>query len=592
MSESNKKAVRFTGLSSGPSDDTLSPSGEYSSFWYREGGPFPHLASSPSSPSPASESTDRSSQLQKHPGPRNPFIPDLNAVRTPSPIEAHPYIPDLGSVRSPSPIETRPVIPNLDPIEAVRFIPDLSDIHSPSPIETSPVIPDLDNVHSPSPIDTVLFIPDLSAVRSPSPIPTRTFIPDLDSMRSPSPIDTRTFIPDLSTVRSPSPIPTRTFIPDLNGMRSPSPIDTRLFIPDLSAVRSPSPIDDHSWPLVPTSTRRREPSPSSSTDILSSYRNLSDFYQDNIAVMRGIEDTVLIRGMNNMSLNSRSSGSDQGYASYGRVTLIMDEMDLFFWSVTRTEWFGPNLLPTWRKWAKKHEMTIKLMEDLLDYPQKYSSLFKNYDVDPRCELPTDESGCFILPPVEVDGEEAIPRLRFILTQLPQMIEKAGFDQNSREARAISQGSEMLSQDLDLSPQEAERVENISFHLADQMGRLQNLIDMKEAILRQTDVFEHRSTEAFVNAWSHYLRGAAGVPELRMMETRSIVPSILNSNFETPYPDIPPHPSTNLPYADNELDDTDKLISNMTELSSAIGDLRNITSHVFGNTRYENFARQR
>lgn len=81
-----------------------------------------------------------------------------------------------------------------------------------------------------------------------------------------------------------------------------------------------------------------------------------------------------------MNINSTSSGEQQDYSSYGRMTLVMDEMDLFFWSVVKTNWFGPNLLPTWRKWGRSNKMTVKLMEDLLDYPQRYSVLFRNYGI--------------------------------------------------------------------------------------------------------------------------------------------------------------------------------------------------------------------
>ncbi|KAK7677017.1 hypothetical protein QCA50_020046 [Cerrena zonata] len=587
MSEGNKKAVRFTGLLSGP-DGASSPSREDSGFWYREGGPFPHLALSAR---PASSSALERESV----GTRYTPIPDLDTMRSPSPIESRPYIPDLASLCSPSPIENRLFIPNLDmvhspsPIDTHPFIPDLNTVCSPSPITSHRS----SAVQSPPPISTSMFIPDLNSVRSPSPINTRPFIPDLAAVRSPSPIDTRPFVPDLSAVRSPSPIDTRPFVPDLSAVRSPSPIDTRPFVPDLSAVRSPSPIESRSQPLATTSHHQIMRLPSSSSEPLPvSHDSISSFYEQNVRFMQNLEQNVLIRGMSNMSLDSRSSEKQRDYSSYGRVILIMDEIDLFFWSVVKTHWFGPNLLPTWRKWAKNHQMTVKLMEDLLDYPQRYSSLFKNYGIDPSCELPTDESGRFILPPIEVNSEEIIPRLKFIFTQFPKLIKKLGYNELSQTATIMSEGVEALSQEEGtMSTEDAEVMSDMEFHLANELGRIKNIVDWHESIMRQADVFEHRSTEAFVNAWSRHLRSAAGVPELRMMETRSIAPSILTPVCETPYPDIPPHPSTNLRYPDDELDDTEKLIANMTELSSAIGDLRITTSHVFGTTRYDNLARQ-
>lgn len=77
----------------------------------------------------------------------------------------------------------------------------------------------------------------------------------------------------------------------------------------------------------------------------------------------------------------------------------------------------------------------------------------------------------------------------------------------------------------------------------------------------------------------------------MLETRCIKPAMVVSNFETPYPDVPPHPSTNLSHKDSELDDNKNLIKVMRELSSAISDLRKCTSEVFGTAHYDRIARQ-
>ncbi|KAK7683080.1 hypothetical protein QCA50_013753 [Cerrena zonata] len=540
MSEGNRKVVRFTGLSSAP-DDISSPSG-HSGFWNQAGGPLPHLAFS---------------------------LPPSSRYRSASVL-------DLGAVRSPSPIENRP------------YIPDLDNLRSPSPMESSPYIPDLGNLRLPSPIDDRPYVPDLSSVRSPSPITTRPVIPDLSSVRSPSPVPSRPFIPDLSSVRSPSPISGHPFIPDLSSVRSPSPIPSRPFIPDLSAIQSPSPIENRSQSPVQTSIQS-----SSSVPSLSIHDKLANGFAKNGDWIQELEENALAESMSHMSLHSRPPGTQGAHSSHGRAVLVMDEIDLFFWSVVRTNWFGPNVLLNWRQWAKDNQMTIKLMEDLLDYPQRYADLFKNFSLEPSCQLPTDELGRFVVPLVEVSDEESKSRLKFILVSLPMMAEQAGFEDLVQKAKRISQEVESSYQeDGTLTSPEAVYIADMAWHLADRLGRFKHLMDWTEALLRETDTIDHRSTEAFVKAWSRHLRGAAGIPELRMMETRSLAPNILTQIYEIPYPDIPPHPSTNLSYPDDELDDTEKLIANMTELSSAIADLRTTTSRVFGTAHYDNLARQK
>ncbi|KAK7685887.1 hypothetical protein QCA50_010694 [Cerrena zonata] len=471
MSEGNRKVVRFTGLSSAP-DDISSPSG-HSGFWNQAGGPLPHLAFSlpPSSRYRSASVLDLGAVRSPSPIENRPYIPDLDNLRSPSPMESSPYIPDLGNLRLPSPIDDRPYVPDLSsvrspsPITTRPVIPDLSSVRSPSPVPSRPFIPDLSSVRSPSPISGHPFIPDLSSIRSPSPVPSRPFIPDLSSVRSPSPISGHPFIPDLSSVRSPSPIPSHPFIPDLSAVQSPSPIPSRPFIPDLSAIQSPSPIENRSQSPVQTSIQSSSSAPS-----LSIHDKLANGFAKNGDWHQELEENALAESMSHMSLHSRPPGTQGAHSSHGRAVLVMDEIDLFFWSVVRTNWFGPNVLLNWRQWAKDNQMTIKLMEDLLDYPQRYADLFKNFSLEPSCQLPTDESGRFVVPLVEVSDEESKSRLKFILVSLPMMAEQAGFEDLVQKAKRISQEVESSYQeDGTLTSPEAVYIADMAWHLADRVS---------------------------------------------------------------------------------------------------------------------------
>ncbi|KAK7686650.1 hypothetical protein QCA50_010250 [Cerrena zonata] len=475
--------------------------------------------------------------------PSRQSIPDLDSVRSPSPIENRLFIPDLSIIRSPSPIQDRPFIPDLDillppsPIQDRPFIPDLEDIRSPSPIQNCQYIPDLDDVQPPSPIQDRPFVPDLDNVRPPSPIPDRRFIPDLEDIRSPSPIPDRPFIPDLANIPPPSPIQDCQYVPNLDAVRSPSPIESCPFVLDLNTVRSPSPIQDQL--LIPE------------------FKFLS--LEPRPPVIHGSPAESHLSQVRDTDLSE-----DQDHI--GRVTLMMDDVDLFFWSVTESRWFGPNALVHWRMWAKSHKMTIKLIEDLLDYPERYPALFKA-DVVPSCGLPQDNEGHYILPALNVDGEEIEPYLKVGL-----MGEESTAVPSARIPMLLEAREE-------------------KYRTVDKLDDLFERWDIFQVSVCQSDSHTDHERKRYVWGWQAHLRGCAGVPKLRMMETRKIKPGLNTSYFEIPYPDIPPHPETDLHYPSMELHDTEKLIANMMQLSEAIGDLRKCTSDVFGATRLSNNVMQ-
>lgn len=100
----------------------------------------------------------------------------------------------------------------------------------------------------------------------------------------------------------------------------------------------------------------------------------------------------------------------------------------------------------------------------------------------------------------------------------------------------------------------------------------------------TDVSQFEPSEEYVEAWYAFLRGIAGVPELRMAETFGNTPGLLNPIFQRPYPNLPRNPATQLVHPD--ITDTTNLLNNMRNLESEIQMLRQTTEQVFGMTRYQ------
>ncbi|KAK7685089.1 hypothetical protein QCA50_011926 [Cerrena zonata] len=435
---------------------------------------------------------------------------------------------------SPSPIQD--CLPLLDVTTLQQTFPIASFASGPS-------VSDTFSQESPSPIRDCLPLPDVAPSQSPSSIASfvsGSSIPNILDQESPSPIQECLPLPDIHNLRSPSPISAYHphSVPSLDELRTLSPAQTFSSVPDASSHPSPSPIQNVSSPSPIAS-------PASSND----------------------SDEIIYLGT---SVPVAEGQLERRVYYTGRTILMMDECDLFFWSIVKHHWFGPNQLLHWRRWAKDHRMTIKLAEDLLDFPHRYPELFKSHMV-PVCGLPVDDQGRYILPPLQ-DTE---PQLKFtaeieLVTGSPEAPEPQALDD-----RAII--TEQSSADfVDFT-----RIEYDGLYPA----------EMKRALFCQHDNFGLPPGEGFVNEWQRHLRSAAGVPELRMLETRCIKPAMVVSNFETPYPDVPPHPSTNLSHKDSELDDNKNLIKVMRELSSAISDLRKCTSEVFGTAHYDRIARQ-
>ncbi|KAK7681437.1 hypothetical protein QCA50_015529 [Cerrena zonata] len=534
------------------------------------------------------DATGMSSQVQdqpvipdldgiQQPSPINdhPFIADLDTIRTPSPIQDHSWIPDLDGIRTPSPIFVGPAAITLNdfqtssPILQPSRILERDGIQMPSPIYTHPVVADLEWERSPSPIRDIFSIPDPSCIqttstqnhpdvididdiRSPSPIQDHPMIVDFDTIRSPSPIQDRptSMIIDIDTIRSPSPIQDHPMVIDFDAVRSPSPIQNHPIFIDFDAVRSPSPIQNH--PVFINFDAVRSPSP------IQNHPVVIDLTSNDSEEIFSPAKRHASTPPHSPIHPAQSPGPDDD-VPYDRMTVMISEVELFFWSVTETGWFGPNKLQHWRAWAKDHKMTIKLVEDILDYPDRYPELFKSNMV-PICGLPKDEEGRYILPPIEIDGEEVAPRLRF--------------DKNTAAIPPFVEGST------------SDRIQK--GHLT---GAMYNYLEWSKGGVRQSDIFEGVRSKAFLDEWRHYLRGAAGVPELRMMDSRSRKPGVLTSYFEIPYPELPLDPVLLLFYKDTELDNTNNLIANMRELSSRIRSLRKNTADVFGMTRYANFAKK-
>ncbi|KAK7676476.1 hypothetical protein QCA50_020550 [Cerrena zonata] len=552
--------------------------------------------------------------------------PDIFDQASPSPIHDALPLPDAAAMRSPSPItgfaSGSSVFDMLDqespsPIQECLPLLGLSSLQSPSPIASStsgPSITDMFGQASPSPIRDALPLPDAAAMRSPSPIAgfaSGSSVFDMLDQESPSPIQECLPLLGLSSLRPASLIASSTsgtYIPDIFGQVSPSPIHDALSLPDTTAMRSPSPIaGSAAGPSVFNMLDQESPSPildclpipdvvslqsPSSIAILTSGRPARS--ESPYLVVDPVEPMLLtdineIRSPSPIASPTSSTDSDEiiflgnnvpvtqvdwerRIYYTGRTTLLIDEGTLFFWSIFKKHWFAPNQLLRWRKWAQDHRMTIKLAEDLLDFPQRYPELFKSH-MRPLCGLPKDDEGRYILPLVE----DIKPNLRFTTEVAFESGPLGTLEPYVPDGGAVS-----------TIQSEADPVDSLTIKM-EYTGLYS--AEVKRAFVRQYHNLRLPLGEEFVNEWQRHLRGAAGIPELRMLETRCITPAIVVSNFETPYPDVPPHPSTNLSHKDSELDDNRNLIKTMRELSSAISDLRSCTSEVFGTARYDRIMRQ-
>ncbi|KAK7688285.1 hypothetical protein QCA50_008655 [Cerrena zonata] len=547
-------------------------------------------------------------------------LPDVASLRLHSPLPTSgPSVPDVFDQASPSPIQDCLLLPDVAPLQS-SFVsgPSASDMlgqDSPSPIQdclplldvttlqqtfpiasfaSGPSVSDTFSQESPSPIRDCLPLPDVAPSQSPSSIASfvsGSSVPNILDQESPSPIQECLPLLDIHNLRSPSPISAYhpRSVPSLDELRTLSPAQTFSSVPDASSHPSPSPIQsehgqsgyssylsldtlslENHTPREPAVKRSRCPylvAEPGRPFLLTDINDVSSPSPIASPTSSNDSDEIIYLGT---SVPVAEGQLERRVYYTGRTILMMDECDLFFWSIVKHHWFGPNQLLHWRRWAKDHRMTIKLAEDLLDFPHRYPELFKSHMV-PICGLPVDDQGRYILPPLQ-DTE---PQLKFTAE-----IELVTGSPEAPEPQALDDGA-IITEQSSADFVDFTRIEYDGLYPA----------EMKRALFRQHDNFGLPPGEGFVNEWQRHLRSAAGVPELRMLETRCIKPAMVVSNFETPYPDVPPHPSTNLSHKDSELDDNKNLIKVMRELSSAISDLRKCTSEVFGTAHYDRIARQ-
>lgn len=66
----------------------------------------------------------------------------------------------------------------------------------------------------------------------------------------------------------------------------------------------------------------------------------------------------------------------------GRSPMFDAMKDLFWFSLHQTTLPSAGIIKAWRRWAPRHRLTIQLLEDLLEYPQRYPVLYPARLVSP------------------------------------------------------------------------------------------------------------------------------------------------------------------------------------------------------------------